>query len=420
MKRFNKFLALFLAVVMAVGLLPAAVSAAADPNVIYEQNFESHTEELTKTTSISAYGVVYAFPNFQNLADNIAELHTENGNKSIKLNATASNSTANYHPHAYMVGLLSVGLNPNLFTAGTEYKVSVKMKADKAESQGYIEVYDLKNPNGTGLNESAFQTVGTDWTTVVFTFKMPEDLTGLGTVRFRIGANFNTADQNAYLMVDDIRISEVVPYFYSNIEDELATGNAKLQDNVDGTGEDLVLKSGKILDLNGYTLTVDSLTALKGANVIDSVGGGKLVVAEEALLLQKTNSYLPIKVDGGYIFAAVKNQHEPMDAEADTLKYKTRPSLVNVTSSTYLGDGAEDNGLTIMIRLTWTNTVNGTTTTMDVPCSDELVQNVYTNKGAFVLSVTGVDSVENLKVATVICSDTGVVFVGDALSYNAQ
>ena len=38
MKRFNKFLALFLAVVMAVGMLPAGVSAAENSNVIFEPN----------------------------------------------------------------------------------------------------------------------------------------------------------------------------------------------------------------------------------------------------------------------------------------------------------------------------------------------------------------------------------------------
>lgn len=161
---------------------------------------------------ITAYGEIFGYPDFQNTTDTLNELHTEaDGNKSIKLNATACNSVnGSTRPNNYMVGLIAVGLAPASFAANTEYKVSVKMKADKANSQAFIEVYDMAAANGTGLFLThREQTVGTDWTTVEYTFTMPADVTGLGTMRFRIGADINTADANAFMLVDDIKVVKV-------------------------------------------------------------------------------------------------------------------------------------------------------------------------------------------------------------------
>ena len=183
-----------------------------DPNEIFAEDFEKFTANPPVQWSPSAYGAIFSYPDWQNTTDILSELHTEaDGNKSIKLNATACNSVnGSTRPHNYMVGMVAVGLAPASFEADTEYKLSVKMKADKANSQAFIEVYDMAGANGTGLFLThREQTVGTDWTTVEYTFAMPADVTGIGTMRLRIGADINTADANAFMLIDDIKLVKV-------------------------------------------------------------------------------------------------------------------------------------------------------------------------------------------------------------------
>ena len=157
MKKSKRFLSLLLAVIMVGNLMLSGVSAttgdASESNVIFAEDFENHTAGVPVKWSPSAYGEVFGYPDFQNTTDTLNELHTEaGGNKSIKLNATDCNSVnGTTRPNNYMVGMIAVGLNPNSFTANTEYKVSVKMKADKADSQAFIEVYDLARVQRQGI-----------------------------------------------------------------------------------------------------------------------------------------------------------------------------------------------------------------------------------------------------------------------------
>jgi hypothetical protein len=180
------------------------------------------------------------------------------------------------------------------------------------------------------------------------------------------------------------------------------------------------LKKGQTIDLAGNDLTIGSLTALKGAQVIDSVGGGKLIVEKSNLLLQKDNGYLPIEVDGGYTFSEVKLVNHMLvdDNKDNTLVYVARPSLGADNNATYLRNGASDNGLTIIFRLSWTNS-NDATVSMDVQCSDEDIRDIYAQGStlAFRLTATGADRVDGLKVATIIRSNTGVVVESEALNY---
>jgi len=432
MKRFNKFLALFLVVVMTVGMLPAAVSAAGNSNVILDESFESWADANTVITndySVRSGNKQTTSWNGANPAEgwsiNVNEGQVlvqpvlsgaQDGNVSIKLtpNQDFSVSTKNRAKLRYV-------MPAEVYAAmedGAEYTLTVYFKGEN-ETTANIEfkTYDEAYPNWPNPNV----TIGSDWTKYEYKFvldKAKNAEKNFATLELFAGIKWhadNTTIGNLY--IDNVSIVKVANYDYTTIESELAEGNATLQTDVDGTGNDLVLKSGKTLDLAGYTLTVDSLTALKGANIVDTVGGGLLVVDKEDLLLQKTNSYLPVKVDGGYAFVSVLNQHEETNDEvANTLVYSSRPSL----GADYLADGAADNGLSVIFRLTWTNASNGTTTTMDVPCSEETIKQVYTQSGnAFELIVTGVDAVENLKVATVVCSDTGVAVVGEALAYTA-
>ncbi|MBE6986697.1 MAG: hypothetical protein E7433_04645 [Ruminococcaceae bacterium] len=243
-------------------------------------------------------------------------------------------------------------------------------------------------------------------------------------IKLRAHSQSGKDDAAAYCSIQEITFTGALAMTYADLMADLSDdNNAVLFAPVDGAGKDLVLKKGQTIDLAGNNLTIGCLSALKGAKVIDSVGGGKLIVEKSNLLLQKDNGYLPIEVDGGYVFSKVKlTNHMLVDDNKDnTLGYAVRPSLGVANNAAYLMDGAADNGLSIILRLSWTNS-NGTTTTMDVPCSEEKIKEVYAqgSKLAFVLTAAGADKVSNLKVATVVCSNTGVVVESEALDYTGS
>lgn len=419
MKRFNKFLALFLAVVMTVGLLPAISAVAANPNVLFEEDFEDYT---TLGTTGSNYETMIYEPYYGTgtgaITTEPSEVH--GGSKAVKLtpNDQKNNNWPANNTAIYANGRLLMKFTKDQFEKDQVYKVTAWVKST---TSSHVQI-NLQGTPYTAMNPVYNTDVDNEWTQVELEFTMgdPAALTS-NDIAFRIGASYGTNDPNACLMIDDIKVFKVVPYGYQSVVDELAAGNAVLQTDINGTGNDLVLKTGKTLDLAGYTLTVDSLSAMPGAKVIDSVGGGKIVVANDNLTLQGDNGMMPIKTNEGYVLSNVKltNNEVEDDGLDDIMVYETRPSLGAANNAAYLADGAADNGLSIIIRLTWTNASNGTTTTMDVPCSEELIKDIYGGTGAFRLLVKGVDGVENLKVATVITSTTGVTCVSVAQDYTA-
>ena len=379
------------------------VKDAPDPYIAVEDSFETWTE-------IAAPHSAW-YPN----GSAKVEVSTEkayDGTKSIKF------STPNQDEHHraklnYIVPKEVI----DTMEDGAKYTLTAYFYSDGAKFKGNWEIKNKPYPWPT----SDVTLTDGEWVKAEYTFTLNKNEMTSSDLTLVLGMAWGSAaTSDGVMYIDSVSLVKVVDYDYSDLESELATGDARLMADVDAAGSDLVLKSGKTLNLFGNTLIVDSLSAMPGAKVIDTVGGGKLVVIDDNLTLQADNGYMPVKTEDGYIFVTVKDQHKPLVVEPNKLTYSTRPALEKVTSSTYLGNGAKDNGLSIIIRLTWTNTSNGTTTTMDVNCLDELVGEVYSGDNSFELIVTGVGSVENLQVATVICSDTGVVFVGEALPYNAQ
>lgn len=425
MKRFNKFLALLLALVLTVGLLPAAVSAAEYSRVILDEDFENATSLPFTSGDLTLSHVVYY---------NSGEATITDG--AVKLTATEHNN-ADWHLSDWGMGKVQIQIPGSKFEVGATYTVRAKYKSShpttsngNAGVRATITVQD--NPYSKNIIvQNVF--IGQEWTVLEYTFVMTEDLSAKG-VLFKFGSDYylpadTTEDtyQDYYLLVDDISITKFVPYGYQSVVDELAAGNAVLQTDVDGTGNDLVLKSGSTLDLAGYTLTVDSLAALKGANVIDSVGGGKLV-AYDGVSLDKGNTYVPVKDGSGYVFyQAFANTSEKagLTAGVNSLSYADKPTLKtneqgeNVANALF-ANGAADNGISLVYRLSWT--VEGKTVTMDVAFSDADIIAAHTlnaeNQYSLIrLNATNV--VDGATVSTVLVSDLGVEYVVNTATYTA-
>ena len=376
------------------------IKDAPDPNVMLDESFESWTD------IVSPHNVWYANGN---TSVTVSSDKAHDGTKSIKFSPPDQTQQ-----HRAKLNYVVPDAVIDKMEDGAEYTFTAYYYSDGAKYNGN---YEFKNKASGYPNGDVALTDG-EWVKAELTFTLNKSELPSGKLVIVMGMGWHSKENSVGdLYIDSVSL--VKKYDYNTmLEDLAAEDSVALAGNVEATGNDLVLKSGKTLDLAGYTLTVDSLSALKGANIVDTVGGGKLIVDKEDLLLQKTNSYLPVKVDGGYTFVSIKTQHEQLDDGVEnTLKYKSKPSF----GSSYLADGAADNGLSIILRLTWTNASNGTTTTMDVPCSEEIIKQVYAadSDNAFILTVKGVDNVENLKVATVVCSDTGVAVVGEALAYTA-
>ncbi|MBE5758493.1 MAG: hypothetical protein E7332_00460 [Clostridiales bacterium] len=177
----------------------------------------------------------------------------------------------------------------------------------------------------------------------------------------------------------------------------------------------LIVYSGVTLDLNGYALTADHAVAFSGAHIVDNSENrtSVLKVAKGNLILDINNAMMPVYngVDG-YIFTTF------VYALSQDTKYVGEGFKINAIPAPGLNavelfkDGAADNDVKIMIRLTW-DTADGVRT-QDFVFNENTIGNVYkSNKGTetgygrmFTMTVTGIDSVSNLRANVVILSGT--------------
>ncbi len=122
--------------------------------------------------------------------------------------------------------------------------------------------------------------------------------------------------------------------------------------------EKLILWGGVTLDLNGYTLTVDSVLCFKTANIVDSseLSAGLLKINDyDGNMIGENNAQLPVYDPqlGGYRFFAVTViSHAVTGKESATPKYWFTIDIGNFDQlyALYQADGQ----LQIQAKLTWT------------------------------------------------------------------
>ena len=178
----------------------------------------------------------------------------------------------------------------------------------------------------------------------------------------------------------------------------------------------VMVTKGITLDLNGHILTAGYLVAFNGNHVIDSAAEkGMLKISANNISLSKNNAYMPVYNVDGYVFTTVKLQ-SIIKETAEGFKVQYRPSLGTALNS-LLADGARDNQLKLVIRLSWID-ANGAEASQDFVFTEELVSEAYMTGKTLNLTVSGVEGYENIKVSLMVVSDTGVEISNQVYVYN--
>ena len=208
-----------------------------------------------------------------------------------------------------------------------------------------------------------------------------------------------------------------------------------LTNDVDATGETLILRPGVTLHLGAYDLIADGFIGFNGS-ILDatrySATGdyGKLIVPKENLVLSGgqaavNGEYDVIPVWNGedaYILAnALVNDTEgeyglKIDEENKTIRFSFVHKVGGSANNAFFKDGTGDNALKIIIRLEWASG-NGVAY-QDFVYNDDFV-GLVSGGGynySFILNnydILNID-ISNLKVTAMILTDAGTITTGQA------
>ena len=214
----------------------------------------------------------------------------------------------------------------------------------------------------------------------------------------------NTATDSEYLVLADA------------LEEAEAGQTIQLLANTEETY--VLVAPGVTLDLNGCELTADYTVGFDTARVIDGVGTGKLVTTMDGVVLDEENGMIPVYDSNGYVFTKAGfaiRQDTAYTGEGIAVQGVACPVQMKIID--LLKDGAADNNIRIMLRLSWTtDDGNGQ---QDFCFNEDVVQTVYgSNTGKwntyskmFSMVVTGVEGIENLKADMIVVSGTNVQYI---------
>ena len=219
--------------------------------------------------------------------------------------------------------------------------------------------------------------------------------------------------------VENVAENTVTGETYDNVEDALEAAKAgeTVKLLADATAETVLVIPGVTLDLNGKVLTVQYAVGFDSADIIDSVGTGKLVTGVENVVLDKGNAMIPVYDGEGYVFTkagfAVRQDKSCAEGfKVDAMAYPVDMDVVEL-----LKNGGADNNIQIMILLSW-DTDEGTGY-QDFVFTDDVVSAVYnSNRGSwssyskmFSMVIKGFENIESLKAQVVVVSGTNAQYV---------
>ncbi len=211
-----------------------------------------------------------------------------------------------------------------------------------------------------------------------------------------------------------------------------ALNNAKSGDvvevitDIDNAGT-LMIRPGVTLNIGAHTVKADYVVGLKGSMITgipqskdSTVPYAKLIVAQDSVVMPEgcynngTYDVLPVYNPAGYYefsYFRVRVISDGVELTEESLYFQFVVDASGVAKADLLANGASDNGISIVVRLTWT-TATGTAY-QDFVFADEHIEAVFAPNSTanFYIRITGYQALgitgENLVVSGVVISETG-------------
>ena len=187
------------------------------------------------------------------------------------------------------------------------------------------------------------------------------------------------------------------------------------------TAGEITVPSGVILDLNGYTLTADIVTAaFDGARIIDGKQNGTLAVAPENLSIMHTGNKLPVSTESGIQFAEVlyDRELEAIDSNRSKFKFHFTQDPKSLLAKAVTEKGGTD--VKIIITITYLN-AEGVAKSKSVEIDSTIIAK-YTaawGRKQFVATIVGTENITDLH-CTVTVESCGIGVDSDACSVGKE
>ena len=187
----------------------------------------------------------------------------------------------------------------------------------------------------------------------------------------------------------------------------------------------LTVLNGITLDLNGHTLTAYyAITATVGSYIIDSTNGQGLLKVAKNNLVMADNTQLKIWMEEeiGYRFAAVSFKTNLQSSETGEATFRFYLNEANGVVMKELADDATDNdGLTMQVKMTYTNSQGGISTLyFDFPADKiiEYAEKEYSGTASHLyMTIVNLDTVSDVSFTAVIRGGS-VMIESAAVAYN--
>ena len=184
----------------------------------------------------------------------------------------------------------------------------------------------------------------------------------------------------------------------------------------DGQVDNLILPAGVSLDLNGYTMTVDSVMTYSGSSIIDgseAVAGLLKIGDYDGNMISETNSQLPVydKESGGLRFFQIEFTSQAVTGKnAGNIKYWFKFKVKNIEK---FGQLLQLGGkIQLKVKMTWAGQLAPVYAVADTQFAIDWVSGSMGNENLYItVTATGAETLEKFRLIPCLAAN-GVEICG--------